>query len=101
MPRRTKRHSRPRWDRDDGHRDQAADHRGQGALHARADDDGVDRLEIVADGEQAVQAGDADVVEAGDAGAKGLRGDSGLFRDGNVAGAGADDGDVTPGHRGG
>jgi hypothetical protein len=41
-----------------------------------------------------MDAGDADVVEAGDAGVEGLGGDGGLFGDGEVAAAGADDGDV-------
>ncbi len=44
-------------------------------------------------GEQAMDAGDADVVNAVDGAAEELGGDGGLFGDGDVAGAGADDGD--------
>ena len=50
--------------------------------------------EFITDGEQAMQAGDAYIEEARDGYAEGLRGDSGLFGDGDVAGAGADDGDA-------
>ncbi len=41
-----------------------------------------------------MEAGDAYVVEASDAGVEEFGGDGGLFGDGQVAGAGAEDGDV-------
>ena len=41
-----------------------------------------------------MQAGDADIVEAGDGGAEELGGEGGFFGDGEVGGAGAEDGDV-------
>ncbi len=44
-----------------------------------------------------MEAGYADVVEAGDAGVEEFGGDGGFFGDGEVAGAGAEDGDVAPG----
>ena len=57
-----------------GHRDeryagQPADHGRQRALHAGDDDQAVGGGEPVADAEQPVQAGDADVVDPVDAGA--------------------------------
>ena len=57
--------------------------------------------ELVADGEEAVDAGYAYVVEAGDFGVEELGGDGGLFGDGLVAGAGGEDGDVAGGFGGG
>ena len=44
-----------------------------------------------------MEAGDAYVVEAGDVGAEEFGGDGGFFGDGEVAGAGAEDGDVPRG----
>jgi hypothetical protein len=81
-------------DGDDGDGDQAADDGGKRAFHAGADDDGVGLGELGADGEEAMNAGDAYVIEAGDGAAEELGGDGGLFGDGEVAGAGAEDGDV-------
>jgi len=83
-------------DGDDGGSDEAAYYAGERAFHACADDDGVGCGELVADGEDAVEAGDADVVEAGDAGVEELGGDGGFFGGGLVAGAGGEDGDVAP-----
>ena len=84
-------------DGDDGDADQAADDGGEGAFHAGTDDDGVGVGELVADGEEAMKAGYAYVVEAGDFGVEELGGDGGFFGDGLVAGAGAEDGDVAVG----
>ena len=67
---------------------------GEGAFHAGADDDGVGLGELGADGEEAVDSGDAYVVEAGDLGVEELGGDGGFFGDGEVAGSGADDTDA-------
>jgi len=80
---------------EDGDADQAADDRGEGSLHAGADDNRLGLEELVADGEEAVEAGYADVVETGDADVEGLGGEGGLLGDGDVAGAGAEDGDVS------
>ena len=83
---------------DDGNGDEAADDRGQGAFHAGADDDARWRRRAgIAHGQEAMEAGDADIVEAGDLCAEEFRGDGGLFGHGEVAGAGAEDGDVTRG----
>ena len=81
-------------DGEDGDADEASDDGGEGAFHAGADDDGVGFGELLADGEDAMEAGYAYVVEAGDAGVKGFRGGGGFLGYGEVAGAGAEDGDV-------
>jgi hypothetical protein len=81
-------------DGDDGDADEAADDGGKSAFHAGADDDYVGLVELLADGEKAVDAGYADVVEAGDVCVEELGGDGGLFGDELVAGAGGQDGDV-------
>jgi hypothetical protein len=52
-----------RGNRDDGAADEGGDDAGKGALHARDDDDDVRRREAVGLAEDAVDAGDADVVE--------------------------------------
>jgi hypothetical protein len=50
---------------------------------------------LIADGQETVKASYTDVVEAGDAGVEEFGGDGGFFGDGEVAGAGADYGDVS------
>ena len=84
-------------DGDDGDADEAADDGGKSAFHAGADDDDVGVGELLADREKAMDAGYADVVEAGDFGVEEFGGDGGLFGDGLVAGAGGEDGDVADG----
>ncbi len=79
----------------------AADDGWKGAFHAGADYDAVGFAELFADGEDAVRACDADVVEAGNTGAEEFGGDRGFFGDREVAGAGADNGDVALFIRGG
>jgi hypothetical protein len=49
---------------------------------------------IVMHGQQSMQAGDSDIEESGDRRAKGLRRHGGFFADGNVTGAGTDDGNA-------
>ena len=56
--------------RDHRRADEAADHRRQGALHAGDDDEAVGAVEDRPGGDQAVQPGDADVVDPLDAGAE-------------------------------
>ncbi len=77
-------------DGDDGDSDEASDDRGERAFHSGADDDGVGGGELVADCEEAVDTGYADVVEAGDPGVEELGSDRGFLGDGEVAGSGAD-----------
>jgi hypothetical protein len=84
-------------DGDDRDADEAADDGGESAFHAGADDDGVDAGELVADGEEAVDAGYAYVVEASDFCVEELGGDGSFFGDGLVAGAGGEYGDVAGG----
>jgi hypothetical protein len=49
---------------------------------------------LIADGKEAMKAGDAYVVEAGDFCVEELGGDGGLFGNGLVAGSGGEDGDA-------
>ena len=79
--------------RDERYAGQPADHGGQRALHAGDDDQAVGGLEPVADAEQPVQPGDADVVDQVDAGAVHPGGQRGLGGDRGVGGAGGDDRD--------
>lgn len=81
-------------DGDDGNGDEAADDAGQSAFHSGTDDDGVGSGEDVALGEQAMDAGDADVVEARDLCAKEFGGDGCFFGGREIAGPGTEDGDV-------
>ena len=77
---------------DDGRGDEAADDAGQRAFHAGADDGDFAALQAFVMREQAMEAGDADVEEALDGRAEKFCGDGGLFGDGKIAGAGAEDG---------
>jgi hypothetical protein len=70
------------------HAGQPADHRGQGALHARDDDEAVGSVEVGAHGKQTVQACDADVRDDGHSRAERPRREGGLAGDGEVRGAG-------------
>ena len=79
--------------RDERDADQPADHGGQRALHAGDDDQAVGLLEPVADAEQPVEAGHADVGDHVDPGPVDPRGQRRLGGDRGVGGAGADDGD--------
>ena len=65
---------------------------GQGALHAGDHDQAVGRRELVADVEQPVQAGHADVADRVDTGAMDARGEHRLGGDRRVGGAGRDHG---------
>ena len=87
-------------DSDDGDGDEASYYGGESSLHAGADDDGVGFCELVANAEEAVEAGYAYVVKSKDAGAEELGGDGGFFGDGDVAGACAKDGDAGLGVQG-
>ncbi len=84
---------------DDRHVDQAADDAGQRAFHAGDDDDDAGGGEAVVLGEQAVEAGDADVVQPVDRVAHDLGGDRGLLGDRQVGGAGGGDEDRAPAGR--
>ena len=79
---------------DDGNSDETADYAGERAFHSSADDDGVCFPKFVPDRQQAVQAGYANIVDAGDCSVEKLGRDGSFFGDGKVAGAGAEDGDV-------
>ena len=85
--------------RHEGYADQAADHAGQGALHAGDHDEAVRPGEPFARLEQPVQPGHADVLDALDPGAVHGHGERGLGGDRRVGGAGADHGDEPTGRR--
>ena len=76
---------------DDRRPGQPADDAGERALHAGEHDDGVGRRDRVDVGQQAVQPGDADVVEAIGGEAVGAQGQQALVGDRAVGGAGGDD----------
>src|SRR6185437_16058418 len=76
-------------DGDNRHSDEAADDTGKRTFHAGADDDGIGGGEGVALGEEPVNAGDANVVDSGDLGAKEFGSNSGFFRGIEIAGPGA------------
>ena len=88
-------------DRDHGHAGQSSDDGGQRALHARHHDQAVRPLELVADREQPVQSGHADVADLVDAGPVDAGGERGLGGDGSVGGPGTDhrDGALGLGYR--
>jgi hypothetical protein len=73
--------------------DEPADDGGQSAFHAGADDEHAGGLERGFLGEEAMDAGDADVGDELDGVAHEAGGDRGFFSNGQVAGAGADDAD--------
>ena len=78
---------------DDGSRLRGHHRAGQRAFHAGADDDNAGAGQSLAIGQQAVNAGDADVVEMLHFVAHDFGSHDGLFSDRNVAGPGGDDGD--------
>ena len=78
---------------DDGLADEAGDGAGEGAFHAGGDDDRIGGLEAIPYGKETVDARDANVADAIDGAAEGFEGDGSLLGDGDVRGAGADDGD--------
>ncbi len=75
--------------------DQASDYAGESAFHPRADDDDSGLGEKAAVGEEAVDAGDSDVIEMLDAIAHEFGGDHGFFGYRNIARASRDDGDYS------
>ena len=77
---------------DDGTGDQAADHTGQGAFHAGADHYHPRLCQALAIVHQAVNSGDADIVDGVHIIAHQLRRDLRFLRYGDVAGAGTDHG---------
>ena len=79
--------------RDHRHADQSADHAGESAFHASADDDDPRLGQRGAMSKQAVNAGNADVVQVLNFVAHHFGGGYRLFCDGDVAGAGGDYGD--------
>ena len=80
---------------DDGRGDESADDAGQCAFHAGADDGHFAALQRFVMGEQAMQAGDADIEEALDGRAEEFGSDGGFFGDREIAGAGAENGHGT------
>jgi hypothetical protein len=80
-------------DGDDGAGYKAADGAGERPFHAGADDDDAGLGEALAIVHEAMDAGDPDIVDGIDGIAHDFGGKLGLFGDGHVAGAGADDGD--------
>ena len=75
------------WHRHDRHADQSADHRWQSAFHARDHDERVARAQGFQVRQQAVQSGDADIVDLGDIGAHRLQTQCGFLGDRQIAGA--------------
>jgi len=73
-----------RWNGDDRRADEAADHTGEGALHARYSNNHTGGQHAVAFSEQTVEPGDADVVQPIDVVAHHLGGDRGFFGHGYV-----------------
>ncbi len=78
---------------DDGDADQASDNAGQSAFHAGANNDDARPGQGFAVGQQAMNAGDSDVVKMFDFVAHEFGGDDGFFGDRDVAGSGGDHGD--------
>jgi hypothetical protein len=85
-----------RRDSDDRHPDQPADDGWQSAFHAGDDDQHVQLVEAVANGEQAVQPGDADVVDGHGVCTVYDDGQRRFGRDRGVRGACGDDADPAP-----
>ena len=79
---------------DHRHSHQSSDDAGQRAFHPGAHNDHACLGQHIAAGQQAMNAGDADVVDMLDVVAHDLRRDHRFLRDGNVAGAGGDDDDL-------
>ena len=77
-------------DGDDGGRDHAAYDTGECSFHSGDDDDDAHLLEAFAGGEEAMDAGDADVVIGFDALIHDFEGFACFLGDGQVAGSGAD-----------
>src|SRR5579863_4617073 len=77
---------------DDGLGNEAGDDAGQRAFHAGNDDDDICALDNFEFAENTVQAGDADVTDALDTVAHDFGGHGGFLGDGQIAGAGADNG---------
>lgn len=84
-------------DGEDRDSDEASDDGGERAFHSGADDHGIGVGELFAHGEEAVDAGDSYIVEAGYPGVEELGCDGGFFGDGQIAGSGADYGDMAVG----
>ena len=80
-------------DGDDGDGDKPANDAREGAFHARNADNHASLGELAAMVEEAVNAGDADVVDGFGVVSHHARAEQGFFGDGNVAGACGDDGD--------
>lgn len=78
---------------DDGAGNETCHDAGQGAFHTRNDDQDVSGEKLINVRKEPVQASDADVVNPQDGVSHEIGGDSGFFSDGQVAGAGANDGD--------
>ncbi len=74
---------------------------GESPFHAGDDDQDAGFLEIGKVMDEAVQAGDADIEDAADAGAHFLGDDGGFLGHGDIGGAGAEDGDEAGGGGGG
>src|SRR3990172_1898195 len=74
--------------------EEAGDDAGQGALHARDDDEHVRGEELGQVVEEAVDAGDTDVADHGRLAAEQAGGERRLLGDGQVGGAGANDADA-------
>lgn len=73
-----------RGDGDNGLVDEARDHAGEGALHACGDDEDAGGAEEGGVGQEAVEAGDADIIEAIDGKTEATHGDRGLLGHGEV-----------------
>ncbi len=78
---------------DDGASDESGDGAGEGALHSGDDDKDGALFEVFADGEQAMDAGDADIGDPFDGVPEEFERDGGFIGDGEIGGACADDAD--------
>ena len=84
-------------DCDEGAGEEAAQDTGESSFHAGDGDDGGGFAEGIEMGEDAVDAGNPDVGDLDEGVAEKLEGEGGLVGDGEVGGAGGDDGEVAAG----